>query len=144
MTDNGFTDEDLRKAQEYPVLGPTYFAAQRSVEALFEGAEAAHFKAHVNKTVDVIREALLNYVESWIVSDLQLNIATYIRQMLENTVHALLTGEPWALERYPLAKTQDGEKVRAAIAQYVGDAVIKRRVEELEADNARLRESLRR
>lgn len=140
MSDDGFIPEDHRPG--YETLGPAYFAARRFAEKLFEGAEPAPFKDALKKAVDALQEQLYEYAEDHLLSDLKNNIQGKVARLVDDTVQALLTGEAWALEHYPLAKYHDGEAIRKAIAKHCGNAVLAKRVEELERECLRLRESL--
>lgn len=137
-----FTDEDLQKAENAPTLGPAYFASRRMAEALMVGVEPAPFTAVVKKCVDEIQTAVYQYAEDWLRSDMEDNLRLHMSQMVERTVTALLTGEPWALRQYPLSQYHDGEKIRAAVAKHGGDALLTARIADLEKEVARLTETL--
>ena len=142
MSDTVFTDDDMKQAEGYDVLGPAYFAARRAAEALFAGDNAQPFRASVLKATELMRDELYQYVEDYIKGDLETNIGGHIKDMVDRTVQAILTGEEWALNLYPLSRYHDGEKIRAVVAAHCGESVLKMRVTELEDENKRLRESL--
>lgn len=138
----GLTPDDITEAESYPVLGAAYFSARRASEVLFAGATDDPYKQVVDKTVKLLQDGLYEYVEGFILSDLERNVAGRVRAMVDDTVNALLTGEAWAMERYPYAAYQDGEKVRAAVAKHGGDVLLMQRIADLEKAIARLREQL--
>ena len=63
--------------------------------------------------------------------------------MVEGTVQALLTGEEWAMQRYPYCDYRDGPKIREKIAGHSGDEIARQRIIDLEREVARQRELLR-
>ena len=141
---NAFTDEDLASASNgFETLGPAWFAARRASEHLMAGEDTKPFKEMVDKVAKQLSVELYEYAENYIKGDLEHNLQIYISDMVNDTVHALLTGQQWALDRYPLSKYHDGESIRKAIAAYCGESVLALRVKELEAENERLREDLR-
>lgn len=137
-----FTDDDMKQGEGMAPLGPAYFASQRIVEGLMEGADAEPFKAVVERCSEQIREAVYEYVEDHLMSDLESNIQSRVWRMVDDTVNALLTGEQWAMQRYPYNKYTDGQKVREAVAKHGGDALLMARIADLEEANKRLHESL--
>ncbi len=142
MSDKGFTDEDFKEAAGYTNLGPAYFAARRAADALFTGDKALEFNKVLDQASNKIKDALYEYTSGYLKSDMQDVLESYIRQMVEDTVKALCTGEEWALKQYPLSQYHDGQQIRAAIAQHCGESVLKLRVVELEKEVARLTESI--
>src|SRR3990167_7940111 len=109
MPEEVFTTDDLKSAEDFPTLGPAYYAARRASEAFFAGSETEPFKKVVAKVVDDLRDQLYDYVEAHILGDLENNIQLHVRRMVERTVQALLTGNEWAMNQYPLSKYHDGE-----------------------------------
>jgi nucleoid DNA-binding protein len=138
-----FNDKDLAGAARHEMLGPAYFAARRAAEALMQGVEDAPLKRVVDKVGEDMRQALYTYVEDYLRSDLEQNLQGHIRDMVERTVRALLTGEAWAIQQYPMAQYHDGEKIRGAVAKHGGEPLLMARIADLEKEVARLTESLR-
>lgn len=138
-----FTDEDLQKAETAPTLGPAYFAARRMVEAIMAGTEAAPFATVAKKCIDEIQTAVYQYAADYLRDDMESNLQHYVRDMLERTVQALLTGEPWAMRQYPMSQFHDGEAIRKAVAQHGGEPLLMARIADLEKEVARLTESLK-
>ena len=126
-----------------PTLGPAYFAARRIAEVLMQGVEAEPLKLVAQKVTDSISTAVYEYIENQMRGDLELNLQGHIRDMVERTVRALLTGEEWAMRQYPLSQYHDGEASRAAVAKHGAEPLLMMRVAELEATVARLSESLK-
>ena len=138
-----FTDDDLKQAEHYEVLGPAYFAARRVAEQLMAGVESEPLKAVLKKCADDLTSGIYEYVEDQMRSDLERNLQGHIQDMVERTVRALLSGEEWAMRQYPLSHGYDAEKIRAAIAKHCGDRVLAARVAELEKTVERQAESLK-
>lgn len=137
------TDEDKAFAAEHPSLGANWNTSYRIAEAVMADWQDDDFKKIVDKAVDAIGEKLWDSVRDSLAFDTQCNIRGYIRQMVDETVIALLLGERWALERYPLAKNHDGEKIRKAIAEHIPDEIIDGRLSDIAADNAYLRNAVK-
>lgn len=139
-----FTDEDIHKATNgYETLGPGYFAARRMAEQLMAGVEAEPLNKVVEKVTDDIRDAVYTYVEDHMRSDMESNLQGHLCDMLDSTVKALLTGEKWAMERYPLSTRYDAVDVRAACAKHGGEPLLMQRIADLEKRVGELSESLR-
>lgn len=137
-----FTDEDFAKAETYQVLGPAHYSARRMAEELMQGTESAPFKQVADKCIDEIRTAVYEYVEDHLRLDLELNIGGHVRDAVERTVRALLTGEEWAMRQYPMAQNHDGEAIRKAVAAHGGESLLTARIADLEKEIARLKEDL--
>lgn len=141
-----FTEEDIAFGAEHPTLGPNYSAAQRFMESVMRDFEDNHIKPlsdAVTKVVtDQITEKVWEVFQDSLLVDAEYNLQNAIRNMVDGTVKALLSGEKWAMQRYPLASKYEAEKVRAAIAAHIQDDLAKARIADLEADVANLRESL--
>lgn len=131
MSGDIFTEEDKAIG---PVLGPEYGASNRMAEAMLEKFDAEHLKPLVEKAADEFRDKLWSDVHDWLLVDTELNIASTVRRMVEETVQALLTGEEWAMKRYPFADYSKGEKIRASVCKHGGDELLSRRIAELEAE----------
>lgn len=143
MSDDIFTIEDMAGAERHEILGPAYFAARRAAEALMQGVESEPLKKVADKVSEDMRMALYAYAEDYMRTDMEMNLQSHIREMVERTVRALLTGEQWALAQYPMAQYHDGEKIREAVAKHGGEPLLMARIADLEKEVARLTESLR-
>lgn len=124
-----FTEDDEAIS---PVLGPEYKASNRLAEAMFAKFDAEHLKPLIDKAADEFRDKLWDDVRDWCLQDAELNVAGAIRDMVEQTVTALLTGKQWAMQRYPYADYSKGEEIREAVAKHAGDTLLAKRVAELE------------
>lgn len=134
-----FTQDDINVG---PILGPEYRASTRMAEAMLAKFSAEHMKPLVDEFADTFREKLWDDVRDWLLSDTEMNIASEVRHMVEQTIQALLTGEEWAMKRYPFADYSKGEKVRAAVAKHGGDELLMRRIADIEKELRRVREQL--
>ena len=141
-----FTADDIAEAEAHPPLGAEYFAARRFMDRFMSGWQDEHLKPladEISKEVtDRIREKVWDDFRDYLLMDTETNAQGAIRDMVHRTVEALLSGEKWAMERYPLANNYGAQKVRAAIAEHVGDEIAVRRITELEAEVKRLEERL--
>ena len=136
-----FLEEDT-SGQFAASLGPEYFASQRLAEAMINKFDAEHLKPLVDKVADEFREKLWDDVRDYLLADTEQNVAGEVRYMVEQTVNALLTGKEWAMQRYPYADYSKGEEIRAAIAKHAGDALLARRVADLEAEVEKQRQTI--
>lgn len=137
-----FTAEELAFGEQHPVLGPEYEAARNAAEKFMAPFEAEHFKALIDKFADDFRDKLWSDVADYLVADTETNLHETTRRAVEATVQALLTGEQWALNRYPLASFHDGEKIRKAVALHIGDEIALGRIADLEKEIAELKRRL--
>ena len=137
------TDTDIEQALRYDTLGPAYFAARRVAEQLMKGAESDPFQKVASKVIDQIRDAVYEYVEDHIRSDMESNLQSHLVDKIDSTVAALLTGNEWAMSRYPLSKRYDAVEVRAACAKHGGEPLLMARIADLEKRVSELTESLR-
>lgn len=142
MDELGFAPADLVEAESYSVLGPAYFAGRRIAEAATTHLTPEALRPIVKKAADDLYEQLLNAVEASIMFDTESNVQGSIRRMVDQTVQAILDGKAWALERYPFANDHDGKAIREAIFAQCGDRLESARIADLEADVARLTQSL--
>jgi len=141
LSQTQFDDEDTT-GQFASSLGPEYFASNRLAEAMLAKFDAEHLKPLVDKAADEFRDKLWHDVTDYLLADTEQYVAGAVAHMVEQTVQALLTGKEWAMQRYPYADYSKGEEIRAALAPLVGDTLLARRVADLEAENARQRETI--
>ena len=135
-----FTDDDVAVG---PVLGPEYRASNRLAEAILAKFEAEHLKPLVEKVADEFRDKLWDDVRDYLLQDTELNVGGAIRDMVSQTIEALLTGKEWAMQRYPYADYSRGEEIRKAVAKHAGDNILSLRIVELETDLAKRDETIR-
>jgi len=136
-------EDDIKDSERREVLGPGYFAARRIAERLMAGVEAEPLRKVADKVSDDIRTAVYEYVEDHMRSDLESNLQGHIAGMVDDTVKALLTGESWAMNRYPLSTRYDAVDVRAACAKHGGEPLLMARIADLEKRVSELAESLK-
>lgn len=132
----------LEKAKEYAILGPHYFEARDIAQAVMDKFEAEHFEPLLKKFSDELYEKAKGDFENWLMSDTTINLQDSVRRMVDDVVNALLAGEQWALERFPLADRYDGDRVRKAIAAHIPVELQAKRIAELEAEVKSLKERL--
>jgi len=141
-----FTAEDIEFGEQHPVLGPEYSAARAFMERFAESFRDEHFKPLADEIAkeigDRIRERVWEDFRDYLLMDTEQNAAGAIRGMVNDTVKALLSGDRWAMERYPLAARYDAEKVRVAIASHIPDEIAKARIADLEKQVADLQQRL--
>lgn len=135
-----FTSEDEAAP---PILGPEYYASNRLAEAMLAKFDAEHIKPIIEKAADEFREKLWDDVRDWLLADTEQNVAGAVRDMVGQTIDALLTGKEWAMQRYPFADYCRGEEIRAAVCKHAGDAVLARRIKELEETVAKRDDTIR-
>jgi hypothetical protein len=136
------TEQDITDMASTPTLGPGWSASRRIADKLMRDWTDERFKALIDEFSKRFNEHLWDDVQASLQSDSHWNVQCYIRQMVDDTVKALLTGQPWALQRYPLTENYEGAEIRAAIAKHVPIELLDKRVADLQAENKRLRESL--
>ena len=141
-----FTDDDIEFAYASPTLGPEYSAARSFMDRFMAGWEDEHLKpladSIAKEVTERIREKVWDDFRDYLLMDTEYNAAGAIRQMVNDTVKALLSGEKWAMQRYPLAARYDAEKVRETIARHIPDELAAARIADLEAELKRAREAL--
>jgi hypothetical protein len=140
----GFTPDELEEAAKYGSLGPEYFAGRKVAEAFMAKFHEDHFKSMVDEFADQFRDKLWSDIADFLLADTESNIHSGIVRMVEGTIRALLTGEEWAMQRYPFCDYRDGEKIRKAIAEHSGDAIAQARNADLEKQITSLRSDLER
>jgi hypothetical protein len=134
-----YTAEDLAEGEREPVLSPEYFAARRVAEELMGKFTAEHFKPLIDEFTDQFRDKLWDGVRDYLIADTELNVHSKVGEMVEGTIRALLSGEEWAMRRYPFCDYRDGEKIRKAIAAHSGDEIAQQRIADLEKEVERLK-----
>lgn len=140
----GIEDEDVKAAEKYETLGPAYYAARRVAEIVMRGSDTLPFEDVAEECRDLIYRKVYDTIETHMLCDLEINIQGHITRMVDDTMQALLTGQPWAMERYPYHAYNRGEEVRAAVAKHGGEPLLMKRIADLEKEVERLRDSLRR
>ena len=133
---------DIDEAGKYSVLGPQYFAARRIAERFMEKFEVEHFKPLIEKAVSEFHDKLWEGVVDSFLYDTEGGLQSRMWEQIDASVEALLSGEPWALQRYCLGNRYDQEKVRAAVAKHIPQELQDKRIADLEAQLARANETI--
>lgn len=138
--DEAFTAQELAEAEAYPSLGPQYTRSRNIAERFMAEFEDEHFKPLIEKFASDLQDKLWSDITRSLISDTESNLTDEVRRMVAGTVRALLTGEEWALNYYPLAREMYGDapKIRAAIFEQCRDQIADLRVAELEKQVADL------
>ena len=139
MTDLTFTDEDIALG---PVLGPEYRASQRFAEGVMKGFQDEHLQPLMKIIADEVQDKLWDVARDWLLQDTETNVHGAVRDMVEQTINALLTGKEWAMQRYPYADYSKGEEIRKAVAVHGGDELLMRRIADLETEVAKKEETI--
>ncbi|NDA94063.1 MAG: hypothetical protein EBX90_12430, partial [Betaproteobacteria bacterium] len=89
------TEEDVTGHPGFESLGPAYYAARRIAESVLNNSDAEHpFKQAADKATELIREALYDYVETHMLSDLEVNFQGHLYRLVDDTVSAILSQTP--------------------------------------------------
>lgn len=139
MADLTFTDEDIAIG---PVLGPEYRASQRFAEGVMADFQEEHLRPIIKMVADQVQDKLWDVARDWLLQDTETNVQGAVRDMVNQTVDALLTGKEWAMQRYPYADYSRGEEIRKAVAKHGGDELLMRRIADLEAEIAKQKETI--
>jgi len=139
MADLTFTDEDIAIG---PVLGPEYRASQRFAEGVMADFQEEHLQPIIKMVADQVQDKLWDVARDWLLQDTETNVQGAVRDMVNQTVDALLTGKEWAMQRYPYADYSRGEEIRKAVAKHGGDELLMRRIADLEAEVAKQKETI--
>ena len=139
MTDLTFTDEDIALG---PVLGPEYRASQRFAEGVMKDFQDEHLQPLMKIIADEVQDKLWDVARDRLLQDTETNVHGAVRDMVEQTINALLTGKEWAMQRYPYADYSKGEEIRKAVAVHGGDELLMRRIADLETEVAKKEETI--
>ncbi len=136
---NQKTDAELCKI--HPSIEPEYTRAHALAEKVMAQFQAEHFEVIVKKLTDYLREHLWDLVRDTIIDDTEQNIAGHIRDRVESSIEALLSGQEWALRKYTMNK-YDHAGIRKKIAEQIPQELQLLRLKEVEEENRRLRDAL--
>ena len=140
MMDLTFTDDDIAIGR---TLGPEYRASQRFAEGVMKGFQEEHLQPIIKMIIDQVTDKLWDVARDYLLADTETNVAGAVRDMVNQTVDALLTGKKWAMDRYLYADYSRGEDIRKAVAAHGGDELLMRRIADLEAELAKRDETIR-
>ena len=138
----GIENDDIHGHPGFESLGPAYYSARRMAEKIMAGAEPLPFREVADECLKEIQGRVYDYVENYLIGDLEINIQGHVARMVDDTVQALLTGQQWAMDRYPYHAYSRGEEVRAAVAKHGGERLLMARIADLEKRMEQLKQSL--
>lgn len=142
-----YSAEMNAEANEYPNLGAEYLAAREAAERFLKHWNEEHAEkfaeAIVKPVLDQVHEKVWDSFRDFLLSDTESNIADTMRRMVEDSVRALIGGEKWANIKYISPEGYRTEKVRETLAKLYSDEIKDGRIRDLEAEVARLTDSLR-
>lgn len=134
-----FSEEDLKSGEEFPSLGPAYFAAQKTVERFLDGFDMKLFRPIIDELVKKVQEDLNSELLTWLLSDTESNLHGTMWRHADSMVKHVLAGDEWAIKKYALGDRYDCEAVRAAVAKAVPAELQDARIADLEAEVERLK-----
>lgn len=147
MTDDpAYGHKITTEAERHPSLGAEYFAARDAADDFL-----AHWKEeHAEKLAEEIMRPVLDAVQErvWdafrdhLLSDSRYNAQGEMARMVESSVRALIGGEKWANVKYISPEGYQTAKVRETLAKLYSDEIKDGRIADLEAEVARLKQSL--
>ena len=134
-----FTDDDIAIGRD---LGPEYRASQRFAEGVMKGFQDEHLQPLMKIIADEVQDKLWDVARDWLLQDTETNVHGAVRDMVNQTIDALLTGKEWAMQRYPYADYTRGEEIRKAVAKHGADDLLMARIADLEAEIAKQKETI--
>lgn len=136
-----FNEDDV--SADCKTVGPEYFASRRLAEAMMRKFEAEHLKSIVDMISTAVSDKLWDDVRDYLLQDTESNIQGAVENMVQQTIDALLTGKEWAMRRYPYAEYSRGEEIRKAVAVHGGDVLLAQRIQDLEAELAKVNATIK-
>lgn len=137
-----FEPDEISDGQDSLVLGPGYFSARKFAERMMSGADSDSFKPIIAKAADEFHSQLQESLQNFLLSDVESNVQGEIYRTADNIVHALLSGEEWAMKKYLIGDRYDCLKVRATVAAYVPKELQDARIADLEQQVTALRKDI--
>lgn len=134
--------EHIEQAKDYDVLGPAYFASRDIIDEYMQTFNNESAGKLAKEFSDKVYEEVLQSFEDHLLADTSLNLHRHLYRMVDECVAALLSGEPWALQKYVLGK-YNYEEIRAAVAKHIPQEVMEQRLLDLTKENEQLKESLK-
>lgn len=142
-----FTEEQISEGEKHAALGPEYFAARDAANrflAHWQEEHAEHLAEAIMKPVlDAVQEKVWDAFRDWLLIDAEMNAQSSMRQIIEDSVTALIGGEEWAYRRYISPDGYRKEKVRETLAKLYSDPIKDARIRDLEIEIERLQEAMR-
>lgn len=141
-----YTEEQHYWAEQNQVLGAEYVETRGVVERfLFEWKEehvAKLVEEAVEPVVEAVRRQLTEALEDHLLSDVQYNAHTKMKNTVTRSVNALIGGHKWATDHHILPEGREGAKVRETLARLHSDEIKSKRIEELEKELERMQKRL--
>jgi|ERR1043165_1301130 hypothetical protein len=135
---------DAQLCEGSPHIEPEWTRSHVIAEQITERFEAEHFKPLLKKIEDYVSEHLWDMVRDSLLGDTTHNIAGHICHRVECTVKALLGGNKWAVDKYVMDQYDGGKSIRKALASVIPTEIMDARIADLEKDNEKLRDDLKR
>lgn len=145
-TNEGYSADIVAEADQYPGLGAEYFAAREVVDsflAVWKDEHAEKLAEEILKPVmDAVQDRVWDAFRDHLLSDGRYNAQGEMARMVEASVRALIGGERWANVKYISPAGYQTDKVRETLAKLYSDEIKDGRIADLEAEVARLKQSL--
>lgn len=142
-----YTAEQIAEGEKHTALSPEYFAARDAAERFLKHWQEEHAEqlaeAIMKPVLDAVQEKVWGAFRDWLLSDTEMNAQNEMRQIIEDSVTALIGGEEWAYRRYISPEGYRKEKVRETLAKLYSDPIKDARIRDLEIEVERLQEKLR-
>lgn len=146
MSEPTYPDEIIADAERYPSLGAEYFAASNAADEFLTHWKEEHAEKLAEEimkpVLDAVQERVWDAFRDHLLSDGRYNAQSEMARMVENSVRALIGGEKWANVKYISPAGYKTEKVRETLAKLYSDEIKDGRIADLEAEVARLKQSL--
>ncbi len=146
MSEPTYPDEIIADAERYPSLGAEYFAARNAADEFLTHWKEEHAEKLAEEimkpVLDAVQERVWDAFRDHLLSDGRYNAQSEMARMVENSVRALIGGEKWANVKYISPAGYKTEKVRETLAKLYSDEIKDGRIADLEAEVARLKQSL--
>lgn len=140
MTDEVFSEKNIIDGEKSLTLGPAYFASRDIAERFMAKFEAEHFKPMLNKFTMEFRDLMWTDMSTFLMSDTESNLQGEMWRQADRMVEYLVSGEPWALQKFVLNERYDFDKVRKAIAAHIPQELQDARITFLEGQITKLKE----
>ena len=143
MSESIFTPADLSEAEQYPTLGPAYFAARRVCEEAMVAFQAEHMKPLVEAFRQKVADELWTVIEDHLWNDTESNLQGKMWSMVDDLVEGILGDHrPWIVNQYALGERYDCKSIRKALALSIKDELGAAFHADLQDENERLRKEL--
>jgi len=142
-----YSQEVTAEAVEHPHLGAEYFHAREFASGFMKHWQEEYATELANDVIKPVLDGLYDKVltafQDHLFSDVEQNIQTEMRRMVEDSVKAVIGGKRWANVKYISIEGYETTKVRETLAKLYSDEIKDGRITDLEKEVARLSEQLR-